>query len=94
MTVHRYAVLDADGVKINTITADNGVVNSGWYPGYGAALVDEGIEPADPVPLPAPPKPANFSVLPPLSEPLSNGDRLDIATGEIIRAETAAEGAQ
>jgi hypothetical protein len=86
-----YSVLDADGVKINTITADEDLVNSGWWPGYGAALVDEGENPADPPPAPPPVKPVSWRVIPKLKDGLTNGDKLDLKTGEVTRAELIAD---
>lgn len=82
MTIHRYGVVDANGVKINTITADDALVASGWYPGYGAALVDEGVNPSDPPPPPPPKKPATWTVLV-ASQPMSNGDIIDFKTGQV-----------
>lgn len=86
--IRRYAVLDADGIKINTITADEKLVASDWYPGYGAALVDEGED------LPDPPKPdpvkkpdtwAVLAVKP--AEPMQNGDKIDFKTGVVTKAD-------
>lgn len=82
----RYAVLDADGVKLNSITADESLIGSGWYPGYGAYLVDEGEVLPDPPKPVAPRKPETFSVvLPALAEPMQYGDKLDIKKGEVIK---------
>lgn len=78
MTVHRYAVIDADGTKINTITADDALIASGWYPGYGAALIDEGENPADPPKALPVLKPLTWVVLPKLDVPLANGDKIDL----------------
>jgi hypothetical protein len=92
MMIRRYAVLDADGFKISTITADEAAVNQGWYPGYGAALVDEGENPADPLPAIAPGKPDEWQVIAQLPQPMVNGDKLDVKTGEVIkRAEAPIE---
>lgn len=77
--IRLYSVLDADGVKINTITADEALIDSGWWPGYGAALVDEGENPPDPPPV----KPKTWQVLSALETPMSNGDRLDIKSGVV-----------
>lgn len=86
MTIRRYAVLDVDGIKINTITADPQLLNTNWYPGYGAYLVDEGEEQPDPPKPPPPTKPDTFStVLPALAEPMQNGDKLDVKTGEVFK---------
>lgn len=85
MAVHRYAVLDVDGVKINTITADDALISTDWYPGYGALLVEEGeLLPEPPPPLP-PRKPGTWRVYPQLPEPMVNGDRLDPATGVVTK---------
>jgi hypothetical protein len=86
MTIKRYAVLDADGVKVNTITADEELIATDWYPGYGAALVDEGEIEADP-PKPEPVKrPDTWGVLEvKLAEPLLVGDRVDLKTLEVIK---------
>lgn len=89
MTIHRYAVIDADGVKITTITADDALIASGWWPGYGAALVDEGENPADPPPAPPPVKPDSWTVLPKLSEPMVNGDRIDVKSGAVTKIESS-----
>ena len=84
--IRLYGVLDADGFKINTITADEDLVKSGWYPGYGAYLIDEGENPSDPPPALPPVKPDTWdTVLPALAEPMIVGDRLDIKTGEVIK---------
>lgn len=86
MAIRRYAVLDADGVKINTITADDALIASGWYPGYGAALLDEGEDFPDP-PKPEPvKKPDSWRVLEvKLEEPLCNGDRLDFKSLVVVK---------
>lgn len=84
--IRHYGVLDADGVKIATITADDALVASGWWPGYGAVLVDEGPMPADPPPPPPPRKPDTWGVIPPLKERMEKGDRLDRATGVVTKA--------
>jgi hypothetical protein len=92
MTIKRYGVLDADGVKINTITADDAQINTDWYPGYGAALVDEGdIEPDPPKPEPVK-RPDTWGVLElRLAEPLLVGDRVDLKTLEVTRREDLIE---
>ena len=84
--IRRYAVLDADGVKINTITADEELIGTGWYPGYGAYLVDEGENPVDPPPALPPVKPDTWdTVLPALAEPMTVGDKLDVKTGIVTK---------
>ncbi len=87
MTIRRYAVIDSDGVKINTITADEKLVGTDWYPGYGAALIDEGEELPDPPKPPPVTKPDTWTVLPKLKEPMQNGDRIDLKTGEVTKRE-------
>ena len=84
--IRLYGVLDADGTKINTITADEELLKTGWYPGYGAYLIDEGENPPDPPPAPPPIKPDTWdTVLPALAEPMTVGDRLDVKTGEVTK---------
>ncbi len=84
--IRLYGVLDADGVKLNTITADEELIATDWYPGYGAYLVDEGENPPDPPPVKPPVKPDTFAqVLPMLAEPMTVGDKLDVKTGEVIK---------
>jgi hypothetical protein len=86
MAIRRYAVLDTDGVKINTITADEKLIGTDWYPGYGAALVDEGEEQPDPPPAPPPVKPDTWGVLEvKLAEPMLVGDRVDFKTMEVVK---------
>ncbi len=89
MAIRLYAVLDADGVKINTITADEAAVNSDWYPGYGAYLVDEGENPPDPPQQRPAGKPAAWAVLPELAQPMNVGDKLDIKTGIVTKRQDA-----
>jgi hypothetical protein len=90
--IKRYAVLDADGIKVNTITADEALIASGWYPGYGALLVDEGENPPDPLPPPPVVKPETWgTVYPKLAEPMQTGDKLDVNTGEVIKRVEASE---
>ncbi len=84
--IRLYGVLDAEGVKINTITADEELIATDWYPGYGAYLVDEGENPPDPLPPQPPTKPGTWDkVLPALAEPMTVGDKLDVKTGEVIK---------
>lgn len=86
MAVRRYGVLDADGVKITVITADEELIKSDWYPGFGAALIDEGPLEPDPPPPPIPTKPDTWGVLSfSLAEPMINGDRIDFKTGEVTK---------
>ncbi len=90
--IRRYAVLDADGVKVNTITADEALIATAWYPGYGAFLVDEGEHLPDPPKPPVPTRPETFAVLPftPV-DPMQNGDRMDTKTGEVIKKPVVAD---
>lgn len=89
MAVHRYAVLDKDGVKINQILVQQEFAEAYW-PGYGSFLLDEGAIPEEPRPAPPPPKPADFGVvkLTP-SKQMQIGDRIDLATGEVTAAVAA-----
>lgn len=87
--IHLYSVLDADGVKINTITADEKLIGSGWYPGYGAYLVDEGENPADPLPAPPPVKPDTWDKVLTVAVKMQNGDKLDLKTGTVSKAADA-----
>lgn len=83
--IRRYGVLDANGVKLSTITADDAVVNAGWYPGYGAALIDEGENPPDPPKERPLGKPDTFVVLPALAVPMNNGDQIDFKTLQVAK---------
>lgn len=86
MTVRRYGVLDDTGMKINVITADEKLIASDWYPGYGAKLIDEGEVLPDPLPAAPKPKPATWDeVMPKLAEPMENGDTIDFKTGEVTK---------
>lgn len=87
--IKRYGVLDADGIKMSTITADSDAVDGGWYPGYGAALIDEGENPPDPPKAQPAPKPKSFAVLPELSIAMSNGDQIDFKTLQVTKAAIA-----
>jgi hypothetical protein len=84
--MRRYAVLDANGVKLNTITADEELIKTDWWPGYGAALVDEGeVEPDPPKPEPLK-RPDSWCVIDiNIAEPLLVGDRIDLKSGEVTR---------
>lgn len=85
MTVRRYGVLDADGMKVNTITADESLIVTDWYPGYGAKLVDEGeVEPDPPKPDPVK-RPDTWGVLPAIAEPMLVGDKIDFKTGVVTK---------
>lgn len=86
MATRRYAVIDADGVKINCILVDDAVVDSYW-PGYGAKLLDEGPEPEEVKPPPNV-KPDDFGVTDVVPDkPMSNGDKIDFKTGVVTKAE-------
>lgn len=85
MTIKRYAVIDADGFKVNTILIDDTKLE-GYYPGYGAKLIDEGIEPEEPKAPRPPPPPADFGVLDVKpSQPMDTGDKIDFVTGEVTK---------
>lgn len=85
MTISRYAVIDADGFKVNTILIDDTRLD-GYYPGYGAKLLNEGPEPEEPKAPPPPPPPADFGVLDVIaSQPMEIGDKIDFKTGEVIK---------
>ena len=86
MTIRRYAVIDADGFKVNTILIDDKALAGDYYPGYGAKLIDEGLEPEEPKAPPIPQKPTDFGVLEvTLAEPMEVGDRIDFKTGEVTK---------
>lgn len=85
MTVRRYGVLDETGMKISVITADEKLIASDWYPGFGVKLIDEGEVQPDPPPPPPPKKPESWGVLPQLAEPMVNGDIIDFKTGEVSK---------
>lgn len=84
----RYAVLDANGVKLNGILVDNPYPQDYW-PGYGRYITCEFGE-HDPTP------PSNYEIKPPPREfaylairplaPMSIGDTMDLATGEVTPA--------
>lgn len=84
--IRRVAVLDADGFKINTILVDSRSL-AGYYPGYGAKLLDEGEQPQEPKAPPVPPKPQDFGVLAVVPDmPMETGDRIDFVTGRVTKA--------
>jgi hypothetical protein len=90
VAIRLYAVIDADGYKINTILIDDQKLG-GYYPGYGAKLIDEGPQPEEPKAPPPPPKPEDFGVLDvQLAEPMLVGDRIDFKTGEVMKREEPA----
>ncbi len=81
MPIREYAVLDASGFVISTISVDEEAVNSRqYYPGFGEKLVPNTAAP--------PPKPADFGLLDvavPLLQPLTVGDKVDFKTGAVTR---------
>ncbi len=85
MTAKRYAVIDENGVKVNSIAADEDAAKAGTcWPGYGAGLVLEGDLPEDPPPVSQPPKDPGFrlfDVTP--SAPMNVGDAIDLQTGKV-----------
>ena len=86
MTIRRYGVLDASGVKVNTILVDEAVVGAYW-PGYGARLIDEGLAPAELQPPAPPAKDKDFAVLPFVfaAGEVAVGDTVDFKTGAITK---------
>lgn len=85
MAIRRYAVIDADGFKVNTILIDDQKLD-GYYPGYGAKLIDEGPQPEEPKAPPIPPKPDDFGVLDVVPEVLMEvGDKIDFKTGKVTK---------
>lgn len=89
MTIRFYGVLDADGIKVSTITADEALINTDWYPGYGAMLVDEGAVPPDPPPAPPVVRPKSWAVISQLAKPMEQGDKLDLKTLTVTKAPVA-----
>lgn len=84
MSARRYAVIDADGVKINAIVIDG----EPYYPGYGAKLIDEGALPEEPKAARPPAKPDDFGVLAVTPDaPMEVGDRIDFKTGKVTKRE-------
>jgi hypothetical protein len=85
MTIRKYGVLDAEGFKVNTILIDDTTLD-GYYPGYGAKLIDEGLPAPEPEKYVAPPKPVDFGVFDvDLAEPMRVGDKIDFKTGEVTK---------
>lgn len=88
MTLKRYAVVDADGNHLNTIVQDMDNARTDWWPGYGAKLIDMGEEKVDPPPAARPQRPADFGVvdLPNFDPTFGPGDKVDLKTGQVIKA--------
>lgn len=82
-----YAVLDANGVKLNGILIDS-PYPTGYYPGYGAYLTYEGPDPAPPVPDDQQVTPKMFYLAVRPSQWMNIGDTMDINTGQVTPAVT------
>lgn len=81
----RYAVLDANGVKVNGILVDNPYPQDYW-PGYGTYITCEFGEP-DPTPpadqiIKQPPHEFVYLLVRP-DAPMSIGDSMDLETGHV-----------
>jgi hypothetical protein len=88
MTALRYAVLDANGVKLNGILVDDPYPQSYW-PGYGRYIVCEHGEP-DPTPpanldIRTGDRPFSYLTVRPAGR-FNIGDTMDLVTGEITPA--------
>ena len=88
MNVLRYAVLDANGVKLNGILVDDPYPENYW-PGYGRYITCEFGE-ADPFPpadveLKTGDRPFTYLTVRPKAS-FSIGDTMNIATGDITPA--------
>ena len=86
--VLRYAVLDANGVKLNGILVDDPYPQSYW-PGYGRYITCEFGEP-DPTPpsnldIRTGDRPFSYLLVRPLAQ-FSIGDTMNLETGEITYA--------
>lgn len=84
----RYAVLDANGVKVNGILVDDPYPSDYW-PGYGRYITAEYGEP-DPTPpenldIRTGARPFSFLTVRPAA-PFNIGDTMDLATGAITPA--------
>lgn len=87
MAIHRYAVVDENGQVVNVILADTDAVAGGYWPGYGAGMIDQGEEPPEPAPPRPTGRPGFFQVLsvnP--TAPVGIGDTVDLTTGEVTPA--------
>jgi hypothetical protein len=86
MTVRRYAVVDAEGVKLSSVRIHADAL-ADYYPGYGARLVEEGTVPESPRVDP-PVKPQDFALLGVTpDQPMDVGDRIDFETGRVTKPE-------
>lgn len=88
MTALRYAVLDANGVKLNGILVDDPYPQSYW-PGYGRYITCEHGEP-DPTPpgnldIRTGNRPFSFLTVRP-QDRFNIGDTMDLTTGAITPA--------
>jgi hypothetical protein len=88
MSALRYAVLDANGVKVNGILVDNPYPQDYW-PGYGRYITAEHGE-ADPVPpanldIRTGDRPFSYLTVRPAGR-FSIGDTMNLETGEITYA--------
>lgn len=88
MTALRYAVLDANGVKLNCILVDDPCPQEYW-PGYGRYITCEYGEP-DPTPpanldIRTGDRPFSYWIVRPLAQ-FSIGDTMDLTTGAITPA--------
>lgn len=86
MAIHVYGVLDPNGVKLTDITADNALIGTGWWPGFGAALIDEGPLPPEPPPAPPPTMPNTWKVYPALAIPMNVGDEYNPTGAKVTAA--------
>lgn len=88
MTALRYAVLDADGVKINSILV-NEPYPADYWPGYGRYIVAEHGEPAPTLPadlgVRSGDRPFTVLAVRP-SAPMEMGDVMDVGSGVVTPA--------
>ena len=85
----RYAVLDANGVKVNGILVNDPYPQDYW-PGYGRYITCEFGEP-DPTPpadqvIRQPPNEFTYLTVRP-DAPMNIGDSMDLATGKVTPAQ-------
>lgn len=93
MTALRYAVLDANGTKLNGILVDDPYPQSYW-PGYGRYITCEFGEP-DPTPpenldIRTGDRPFSYLIVRPNAQ-MSIGDTMDITNGNVTPAPTPVE---